>query len=298
MQFYIIDAFTEQVFGGNPAGVVILPRGGGFPDDKTMQQTAAELRYSETAFILQKSDKVFQIRYFTPDSEVELCGHATIASFIALQDAGLVSRNGAYVNETLAGTLEIHVEEGFVLMDMAEPVALREIQDPKELEEIYRVMGVPASQGVASVGRDWTLFPEVISTGLPDLILPVVDPLVLADLNPDFPAMSALSEKYGVIGVHAFALGEGGETTAYCRNFAPLVGIDEEAATGTANGALTYYLYKNALIEDGANCLFLQGESMDRPSKIMSRITELEESRVKVQIGGNGAILAKGDIQI
>ena len=80
MQYYIVDAFTDQPFGGNPAGVVLLD-GNSFPNETLMLQIAAELRYSETAFVRRDSEKEFTIRYFTPMAEVELCGHASIASF-------------------------------------------------------------------------------------------------------------------------------------------------------------------------------------------------------------------------
>ena len=83
MRYYVVDAFTDQPFGGNPAGVVLL-ESERFPEEKLMLQIAAELRYSETAFIRRHSDKEFTIRYFTPKAEVELCGHATIASFYLL----------------------------------------------------------------------------------------------------------------------------------------------------------------------------------------------------------------------
>ena len=69
MKFYIADAFTDSLFGGNPAGVVILDGDGGFPPDETMRKTAAELRYSETAFIKVLGDREFQIRYFTPAAD-------------------------------------------------------------------------------------------------------------------------------------------------------------------------------------------------------------------------------------
>ena len=85
MKFYIVDAFTDTLFGGNPAGVVILPDGTDFPSDEIMVKTAAELRYSETAFIKRINEKEFNIRYFTPAAEVDLCGHATIGSFKALR---------------------------------------------------------------------------------------------------------------------------------------------------------------------------------------------------------------------
>ena len=83
MKYYIVDAFTDQPFGGNPAGVVLLD-GNSFPSETLMLQIAAELRYSETAFVRRDSEKEFTVRYFTPMAEVELCGHATIASFALL----------------------------------------------------------------------------------------------------------------------------------------------------------------------------------------------------------------------
>ena len=129
MKFYIVDAFTETLFGGNPAGVVILPDGADFPSDEVMVKTAAELRYSETAFIRRLNEREFNIRYFTPAAEVELCGHATIGSFKALLDGGHIKDNSRYMNHTLSGDLNIDVRDGFVLMDMASPVKINEISD-------------------------------------------------------------------------------------------------------------------------------------------------------------------------
>lgn len=81
MKYYIVDAFTDKPFGGNPAGVVLLD-GNSFPSETLMRQIAAELRYSETAFVRRDSGKEFTVRYFTPMAEVELCGHATIYTHI------------------------------------------------------------------------------------------------------------------------------------------------------------------------------------------------------------------------
>ena len=140
MKFYIVDAFTENLFGGNPAGVVILPEGEDFPSDEIMTKTAAELRYSETAFIKRLNDKEFNIRYFT--AEVELCGHATIGSFKALLAGGYIEDNQTYINHTLSGTLNIDVKNGFVLMDMAAPVKIGEISEHEKLRELYDIMGL------------------------------------------------------------------------------------------------------------------------------------------------------------
>ncbi len=310
MRFYIVDAFAEQIFGGNPAGVVLLSEGADYPPDEVMQKTAAELRYSETAFIMEKGPGRFQLRYFTPAAEVDLCGHATIGSFYALLDAGKVSIGETCIAETLAGEIEISLGKGFVMMDMAAPESLGIISKKTEVDRLYVVMGLTEAADRIPLDDQWELFPEIISTGLPDILLPVKDVDALARIKPDFPALAALSETYGVVGVHAFAPGEGligseccegtcdlGQVTAYCRNFAPAFGIDEEAATGTSNGALTYYLYKNALIDAGSSCRFLQGEDMGRPSIILSNVGS-DESNLKIRVGGSAAILAKGEILI
>lgn len=296
MKFFIVDAFTETTFGGNPAGVVILPAGGDFPEDETMRKTAAELRYSETAFIRQINENEFNIRYFTPAAEVDLCGHATIGSFVALASLGVVKPGQVYTNHTLAGTIDIEVGQGSVLMDMAAPQFIGALDTAEAQRELYEIMGLlPEDQGVVA-GEDKKLIPEMISTGLPDIMMPVRDQAELAKIAPDFPALSDLSERYQVTGVHAFTV-NAGDGTVHCRNFAPLYDIDEEAATGTSNGALTYYLYRNGLVTPGAENVFVQGEAMERPSRITSRLTE-DGQDVKIQVGGSGVILAEGEIHL
>lgn len=311
MKFYIVDAFTEEVFGGNPAGVVLIPQGEDFLKNEIMVKIAAELRYSETAFVKRTGDKSFHVRYFTPVEEVDLCGHATIGTFYALMEDGVIEKNADYRVDTLAGNIKVSLEGAMVMMDMAPPEYISRIKGPSELKKLYEVMGLDLAKGAkaltASEG-EWELYPEIISTGLPEIMMPVKDREELLALKPDMGALIELSRKYGVVGVHAFALGEAlvgedccegacdlNQVAAYCRNFAPAFGIDEEAATGTANGALTYYLYKNVLIDEGSKCSFLQGEAMNRPSMIMSSIDATDEG-VKIRVGGYGALLAKGEL--
>ena len=299
MKFYIVDAFAEELFGGNPAGVVILDDGVDFPEPELMRKTAAELRYSETAFIKKIGPSHFQIRYFTPAAEVDLCGHATIGSFIALKEAGLVSSGDSCLCSTLAGKLNVIISENTVLMDMAVPEAIGEISDPSSQKELYEIMGIsPDGQGEILIGEKEGKFliPEMISTGLPDILMPVRNEEQLAAISPDFPALSKLSEKYGVVGVHAFTINTS-DGTIHCRNFAPLYEIDEEAATGTSNGALTYYLYKNRLLQQGDTVSCIQGEKMGRPSVITGILT-IENGSVLVQVGGSGVILASGSINL
>ncbi len=299
MKFYIVDAFADVLFGGNPAGVVILDEGSDFPDDEIMRKTAAELRYSETAFIKQMGEKEFNIRYFTPAAEVDLCGHATIGSFYALSDLGLVECGCSYINNTKAGRLSIEVLKNSILMDMGLPETIDKITDSKDLDELYSIMGLSyEKQGEILTGEklNFNILPEMISTGLPDIMMPVKNEEELAKINPDFEALSKLSEKYKVVGVHAFTVNTK-DGAVHCRNFAPLYDIDEEAATGTSNGALTFYLYKNGLLNEGTDNIFIQGEAMNRPSKIMSKLS-INDGSVKIQVGGMASILACGEIRV
>ncbi len=294
MKFYIADAFTDTLFGGNPAGIVILPDGDNFPADEIMVKTAAELRYSETAFIKRINENEFNIRYFTPAAEVDLCGHATIASFKALLSGGYIQDNKTYINHTLAGDLNIDIKNGFVLMDMASPVKINEISEESVLSELYKIMGLNYQE---QKEKGITMLPQMISTGLPDIMMPVASQKDLDAISPDFPALSKLSEKYEVVGVHAFTTDCEKGTTCHVRNFAPLYDIDEEAATGTSNGALTYYGYLNGFVKNGDNCRFIQGEKMQRPSIILSHI-EADSEKCSIQVGGNAVMLAEGDIKL
>lgn len=294
MKFYIVDAFSEAVFGGNPAGVVYIPRGEDFPDDETMRKTAAELRYSETAFLKVLGDKEYQVRYFTPAAEVDLCGHATVATFYTLFVSGAIKAGDVCKFKTLAGDLTVLVTQTGVLMDMGEAETFGTIEDPAKVEELFKVMG---AENVLPEKDGKILYPELVSTGLTDIMMAVKDMEALNGLAPDMKALSELSRAYEVTGVHAFTL-ETGDGKVHCRNFAPLYDIDEEAATGTSNGALTYYLYKRGLVAPGADNIFIQGEAMDRPSAITSRLTELGGGKVKIQVGGCAAILAEGEINL
>ena len=190
MKFYIVDAFTDEIFGGNPAGVVILPEGADFPSDEICVKTAKELRYSETAFIKRLGGNEFNIRYFTPAAEVELCGHATIGSFAALRYGGYIG-DGDFLNHTISGDLNITVNGERVLMDMATPVKLNEIKEEDKLVELYAIMGLSY---LGQRAKGLKLTPQMISTGLPDIMMPVVSLEDLDAIDPDFKALSDLSE--------------------------------------------------------------------------------------------------------
>ena len=281
MKYYIVDAFTREAFGGNPAGVVLVE--GDFPADTLMQQVAAELRYSETAFVQQNGPNEFTLRYFTPAGEVDLCGHATIASFGVLREMGLLPEGAVCMNHTLAGDLEVSVGRQ-VMMQMAAPQAINRPLDVMRLHQVMAGNPMPV----------WPEMPvEIVSTGLPDIIMPVDSVEALNALRPDMAALTRLSRELGVVGVHAFALADDG-FTAYVRNFAPLYDIPEESATGTANAALTHYLTRRGLITAPAECRFMQGEAMGRPSVVSTAL----QAGGSIWTGGDACIVAAGDLLV
>ena len=279
MKFYIVDAFTDEPFGGNTAGVVLL--NGDFPSDELMQLVAAELRYSETAFVQQQDYDEFTVRYFTPAGEVDLCGHATIATFSLLNQLGMVNDQVPVVNHTLAGDLKVKFG-CHVMMQMAAP---RVLEVPLDIDRLHRIMAGERLQ-------QWPEMPvEVVSTGLPDIIMPMARVEALNAMRPDMAALAAYSIELDVVGVHAFALSDDGYT-AHVRNFGPRYDIPEESATGTANAALTHYLQRRGLVKRGDDCRFLQGETMGRPSVVA---TTVDPDGV-IWVGGSSCIVATGEL--
>lgn len=287
MKLYIVDAFTTQRFSGNQAGVALLTSEEPELTDAFCQALAAELKHSETAFVRPTGPSSFRLRYFTPEGEVDLCGHATIAAFTTLREAEDLAP-GTYRASTLAGELNIQVSGQAVWMDMAPPVEGRGFS-PEETAELY------AAYGLSTADCPEGFAPMVVSTGLQDILLPVSTAEALDRAEQDERAVTELSERYGVVGVHMFWPCLNGEATAHCRNFAPLYAIPEEAATGTSNGALTYYLYRRGKIPAGAENRFVQGEKMGKPSEILSRLTEGPDG-VKVQVGGRAVLTLRADL--
>lgn len=284
MKYYVVDAFTDQPFGGNPAGVVSLGRND-FPEEKLMLKVAAELRYSETAFVQQNNDLEFTIRYFTPVSEVELCGHATIATFGVLFQEGVLKEGDECIYYTKAGNLNA-IAGKKVMMQMAEPQLIKTIDKFDLLDKIYQAVGCSR--------KCIDLLPQIVSTGLPDIMLPISDVKTLNILQPDMAAVTDITRRLHTVSIHAFAFGNDGYT-AHVRDFAPLYDIPEEAATGTANAALTYYLNQNKLISNSSKCTFLQGETMQRPS-VISTTLELKDGICNIWVGGSSKIVAKGEL--
>ena len=278
---YVAVAFSKDAKGGNKAGVVL-----GRSELTSVQKAAIakEMGYSETVFVLDSDKADFRLQYFTPTEEVPLCGHATIAAFSTLKLLSMLDKP-EYTIETEAGILNIHIkDDGLILMEQNRPAYL-EVLD----SDIF----------TGCIERNFIdhRFPiQIVSTGLNDVMLPVDSVEHLEQLSPDYEMIANMSKEKEVVGVHAFTIIKESDVTAICRNFAPLYGIDEESATGTANCALACYLFK--YYKQQSQYVFEQGHNMGDISRIVVNLSYHENVIDSVFVGGYGYLLGKRSLPV
>lgn len=278
---YVAAAFSKDDKGGNKAGVVL-----GRSELTSVQKAAIakEMGYSETVFVLDSDKADYKLQYFTPTEEVPLCGHATIAAFSTLKLLNMLDKPDCTI-ETEAGILNIHIkDDGLILMEQNRPTYL-EVLD----SDIF----------TGCIERNFIdhRFPiQIVSTGLNDVMLPVDSAEHLEQLSPDFEMIANMSKAKAVVGVHAFTMIKESDVTAICRNFAPLYGIDEESATGTASCALACYLFKYH--KQQPQYIFEQGHNMGEISRIIVNLSYYGSVIDSVFVGGYGYLLGKKSVQV
>ena len=267
------SAFTEDPAGGNPAGVVLDAAG---LDDAAMQAIAADVGYSETAFVTASDrDGDLHVRYFSPEAEVPFCGHATIAAAVAWGDA-----HGF-------GALRLHTAAGLVAVDVTPgagdgpPVAPLTSVAPRSLP----VAAADLAEALTALGWDATeldpsLPPRAAFAGAWHLVLATATPERLADLDYDFERLRTLmaARDWTTLAlVHRT-----GPATFRARNPFPPGGVVEDPATGAAAAALGGYLRELGLVEPPARVTISQGEDMGRPSLLAVEVPEGAESGIRV----------------
>tara|TARA_Y100001956_G_scaffold66375_1_gene67885 strand:- start:3958 stop:4764 length:807 start_codon:yes stop_codon:yes gene_type:complete len=216
LEIYQVDSFTTEPFKGNPAGACITTHG---LSESLMLSIAQEMAVSETAF-LSLAD--MRLRWFTPKSEVKLCGHGTLAVAHVLREKGLVESGDRVAFETLSGTLTADVNESTVELDFPSPII--ELDTPAPID-LFKHLGIETSS-VVSIGQfDSKVFIEVDHEG------------TLLNLNPNFDAMKQSKGR----GVLITARSERQDVDFVSRYFAPWVGVNEDPVTGSAHCALSIY---------------------------------------------------------
>ncbi|OYR44976.1 PhzF family phenazine biosynthesis protein [Halorubrum sp. Hd13] len=287
----LVDAFTDEPLAGNVAGV--LPDAAGLSDDR-MGRVAAELGASETAFRFEAGDGADErLRYFTPSTEVDLCGHATIASYAALYAAGEIDA-GERTLRTNVGDLSIRVDDdGTVWMRQNPPTVEAVDETELDADRLGDALGIdPAA--LRDVGADLPV--AVASTGLPWLVVPVNFLERLGEAEPDAAAVEDISNAHDAAGIYAFTFDAiDAASTLHGRAFAPAVGVAEDPVTGTASGAVGAYLRSvDAFDGDFPDELrFEQGHFVDRPGHVRVRVEGDE-----VRVGGRAVVSTEGELTL
>jgi PhzF family phenazine biosynthesis protein len=267
---YRLTAFSTNPHGGNPAGVWI---GETLPDKDVMQQTAADVGFSETAFVAPTSGRNRTIRYYSPETEVSFCGHATIATGVVL---GETAGDGTYRLATAVGEVLVTVQ----LRDGYREASLTSVEPKYTLAPDSLVRDVLAVLGWKSEDLDGSIPAAKAYAGAWHLVLAVADTHRLARLEYDFGRLKALMLHEDLTTLQ-LVWRESSEVF-HSRNPFPIGGVIEDPATGAAAAALGGYLRNAKLIEVPATILIRQGEAMGRPS------------RLTVEIPATGGIIVRG----
>lgn len=284
VKVYRLSSFTDNIDGGNPAGVVL---NADKLKDGEMKYIAKEVGYSETAFVSKSEKADFKVRFFTPVEEVDLCGHATIATFSLLMKKEII-KYGKYSQETKAGILGIEAKKNEeIMMDQNIPY-FGEYIDKKIIAQALNI----------SENDFYDEYPvQIVSTGLRDIIVPIKSFDKMNFLIPNFEEIAKICVENDSAGFHVFNL-ENNNYHASCRNFAPHLGINEESATGTASGALASYFVKHNIYEPNKEMSFEQGFKMKKPSIIKAIVECNEKNHEKVKVGGKAVIIDETSIEI
>jgi len=280
---YQIDAFTKQPFNGNSAAIVMT-------DDLTneeMQSIAKEMNLSETAFISSSNKADYKLKWFTPAIEVELCGHATIASLHYLAERNIIQRKSSVTFETLTGLIECRVDDDKYYMKLPVP-------DFKKFEgkydEIIYVLGIEQN--------DLDDKYPIILQNNGNLFIYIKSLEAVKKLKPNFKELVQLTKQNGEFGeVTVFSLETfEKENDAHLRFFAPYYGIDEDPVTGSANGPLLLVLRKLDLIDsDTENKIFKfeQGDFLGRKGRVN---VSYSPDKNELMIAGNAVTVLKGEL--
>ena len=262
LTIYQVDAFTDKPFAGNPAAVCILPEPG---DARWMQQVATEMNLSETAFLYRQDDG-FSLRWFTPAVEVDLCGHATLASAHILWEAGHLQASEQARFITRSGLLTADRKGDWIEMDFP----AKEEEQADAPHDLLQALGVPVNST------------QYIGKNVFDYLIEVASEDIVRGLQPNFSLLSSVQAR-GVI-VTSRASMSGYDFVS--RFFAPQVGVNEDPVTGSAHCCLTPYWSKR----------LGKSEMVAYQASPRGGVLRVRASGDRVQLGGQALTVLRGDL--
>jgi len=261
LRYYVVDAFTSRPFGGNPAAIVPLER---WPADEWLQHVAAEMNLSETAYLVPTADG-YHLRWFTPRVEVDLCGHATLATARVLAHLDKLADGSQVAFTTRSGVLHAGRHGSRFTLDF--PTLAAEAFDPPP--NLLTALGLQ----VVWAGHHRLFY-----------LVEVASEAEIRALKPNMLQLAAASH----IGVIVTAVSENPQFDFVSRFFAPAMGVDEDPVTGSAHCCLAHFwghrLGKTSLSGFQASA--------------RGGIVDVELQGDRVQLGGDAVIVAKGELLV
>jgi trans-2,3-dihydro-3-hydroxyanthranilate isomerase len=298
LKFLHVDAFTDLPYGGNPASVVL---GADSLDNEQIWKIARELNVRETVFVSGSDKADFRFRYMSPKGEFAFSGHATIAAFHALVTEGMIE----VVEDVTMVTLETKNEILQVEIVKNDTTGVHEIQithkkpqflatyDPKEYAEALGLHLVDIM----------SLYPiQTVNTGIPNLMVPLMNLEALKRVKPNWDMLSKLAESADYLAIEVFAKEALAVTSdATARHFAPALGLEEDPVTGSAAGGLGSYMVRYGIISspNPVNSIVIeQGQFMDRPGKVIVEVRSDGKEVEQVKVSGVAVTVIKGRIYV
>jgi trans-2,3-dihydro-3-hydroxyanthranilate isomerase len=295
LSVYHVDAFTDEAFAGNPAGVI--------PDAASltvqqMQKIANELNLPESAFLMPSShpEADFRIRYFTPTTEIDFCGHATVgSSWILATEYGWLEKAERIVFETNVGLIPVTLESEAGLLKQ---VTMTQIS-PSVREIAVNPAEVARLVGIQPQDIDDRYVIKLASTGGLHLLVPVRSRTAIDQAQPELSELAAMNKANGITTTHLFTWDAPPGYDLYTRDFAPAIGIPEDPVTGAANGALAGYLALEEILDAGRAVQLVvgQGHAIGRPGTLYITV-DTTGAKPVIRVAGKAHVTIAGQFRI
>jgi len=291
VQIYQIDAFTQQLFKGNPAGVVL---GAEVLSDQEMQLIARELNHSDSAFVLPAngSDHDLRVRFFTPHREVSFIGHATVAAHIARLDAGLAGP-GHYRQQTRQSIYDVNVGGTPQQCEVSVGIPAPDLSAPINDQLRAQMLDI---FGIDSNALDPKCPLVITRRNTTRMLIGLRSVEQLNAIDPDLDALKKLTPHIGADGYFLFVRDAHGANTSESRLFSPALGVDEDPVSGNAHGMLAAYLVAHGLLTPVNGTVELtghQGRASERDGVVNVKLQMQGKQITHIRIGGTGKIVLK-----
>lgn len=284
--FLLVDAFSAVPLAGNPCAVVLDADG---LSDETMLRIAREMNQSETAFLFRDGDADFRARYFTPEREIPLAGHPTIASVHAAFETAWIEEKSRLTIRLSEGPIAVEIESfesrRWIRMFQRRP-SFHAIHDPAVVMPLFGLRPEDVLDGAPV---------QTVSTGTKQLMIPVRSKDVLRRMNLNAAAYREYRGSSDFFSPHLFCLG--GES-ADAATFARHPGLTmEDPFTGSSTGGMAAYLWKYGFLRE-PKFVAEQGHWLGRPGRARVEVTGLRDDIASVSVAGEAVTVARGTLEI